>query len=99
MLLEKVFGKNVISTQPGNVSCQIVESAAVLDLQQQQAKKQGRDPDTKKGQGQDISMMSFTSTPSKSSSSLLPNGDMPFKVKELAIFDLCNMEPGDMVEI
>lgn len=77
-LLEKTYGKSVLAAKTPNSQCQIVESAAILNLQQQQEREQRLDHE------KDLNT-SVTSTPSKSSSSFLTNGDMPFKPRDKQI--------------
>ena len=68
-----MYGKSILSNKTApHAACQIIESAAVLNLQHQhQQQQQNKDKEASMG---------VMSTPSKSSSSILPNGDMPFKV-------------------
>ncbi|KAL8566416.1 hypothetical protein ACOMHN_011994 [Nucella lapillus] len=75
-LLEKVYGKSVLSSKTPNASTQIIESAAMLNLQQQQQQQQQQHKECS---------LSIHSTPSKSSSSLLPNGDVPYKPRDKQI--------------
>nr|KAG5687049.1 hypothetical protein BaRGS_002422 [Batillaria attramentaria] len=68
--LEKIYGKSVLTSKMASAANQIIESAAVLNLQQQQQQQQ-REKD---------GITSVMSTPSKTQSSLLSaNGDTPFK--------------------
>lgn len=75
-LLEKLYGKSILTGKTLNAASQIIESAAVLKLQQQQQQLQQRDREVANG---------FSTTPSKSNSSILANGDLPFKVSQTRI--------------
>jgi hypothetical protein len=74
-----------MASRAANSQCQIVESAAMLNLQQQQQERREK----REGNKTDQLSLSIMSTPSKSCGSLT-NGDMPFKVggKEVGICSL-----------
>ncbi|XP_070205322.1 protein HIRA-like isoform X2 [Littorina saxatilis] len=77
--LEKVYGKSILANKTPNAPSQIIESAAVLNLQQQQQQQQQHQ------QQHSEASLGAMSTPSKSSSSIFVNGDMPFKPRDKQI--------------
>lgn len=68
-LLERIYGKSVLASKATNASSHIIESAAVLNLQQEQQQHRERE-----------NSMSGSSVPPKALSAVVATGDQPFKV-------------------
>ncbi|PVD31725.1 hypothetical protein C0Q70_07143 [Pomacea canaliculata] len=73
-LLEKIYGKSVLASKATNASSHIIESAAVLNLQQEQQQHRERE-----------NSMSGSSVPPKALSAVVATGDQPFKPRDKQI--------------